>query len=42
MAEKGRRFITIVSGLPRSGRSMIMRMVEAGSMPIVTEIRGVS
>ena len=38
MAEKGRRFLTIVSGLPRSGTSMMMGMVEAGGMPIVTEI----
>jgi hypothetical protein len=37
-AEKGRRFLTIVSGLPRSGTSMMMGMVEAGGMPIVTEI----
>jgi len=27
--------ITIVSGLPRSGTSMMMRMLEAGGMPVV-------
>lgn len=30
-------FIVIVSGLPRSGTSMIMRMLEAGGMPILTD-----
>jgi hypothetical protein len=29
--------ITIVSGLPRSGTSMMMRMLEAGGMPILTD-----
>ncbi len=29
--------ITIVSGLPRSGTSMMMQMLEAGGMPIVTD-----
>jgi hypothetical protein len=29
--------ITIVSGLPRSGTSMMMRMLEAGGMPIMTD-----
>ena len=29
--------ITIVSGLPRSGTSMMMRMLEAGGMEIVTD-----
>jgi hypothetical protein len=29
--------ITIVSGLPRSGTSMMMRMLEAGGMDIVTD-----
>lgn len=28
---------TIVSGLPRSGTSMMMRMLEAGGMPVVTD-----
>ncbi len=36
--EAGRdRFITVVSGLPRSGTSMMMKMLEAGGMPIVTD-----
>lgn len=29
--------ITIVSGLPRSGTSMMMQMLEAGGMPILTD-----
>ncbi len=33
--------ITIVSGLPRSGTSMMMMMLQAGGMPILTdELRG--
>ncbi|MBC2713686.1 MAG: sulfotransferase [Desulfobacteraceae bacterium] len=31
------KFITIVSGLPRSGTSMMMKMLEYGGMPIVTD-----
>lgn len=31
------RYITIVSGLPRSGTSMMMRMLEAGGMDILTD-----
>jgi len=34
-----REFVTVVSGLPRSGTSMLMRMLEAGGMPIVTDGR---
>ncbi|MGA7383183.1 MAG: sulfotransferase [Methylocella sp.] len=30
-------FVTIVSGLPRSGTSMMMRMLEAGGMPVVID-----
>jgi hypothetical protein len=30
-------YITIVSGLPRSGTSMMMRMLEAGGMDVVTD-----
>lgn len=30
-------FITIVSGLPRSGTSMIMQMLEAGGMEVLTD-----
>jgi hypothetical protein len=29
--------ITIVTGLPRSGTSMMMRMLEAGGMPVLTD-----
>jgi len=32
-----RKVITIVSGLPRSGTSLMMQMLEAGGMPIVTD-----
>jgi hypothetical protein len=31
------RFITIVSGLPRCGTAMMMRMLEAGGMPVVVD-----
>lgn len=31
------KFITIVSGLPRSGTSMLMKMLEAGGMEILTD-----
>lgn len=30
-------FITVVSGLPRSGTSMMMKMLEAGGLPPVTD-----
>jgi hypothetical protein len=29
--------IVVVSGLPRSGTSMLMKMLEAGGVPIVTD-----
>jgi hypothetical protein len=29
--------ITVVSGLPRSGTSMMMRMLEAGGLPVMTD-----
>jgi len=29
--------ITVVSGLPRSGTSMMMRMLEAGGMPVISD-----
>ena len=32
-----RPFVTIVSGLPRSGTSMMMRMLEAGGLPAITD-----
>lgn len=31
--------ITVVSGLPRSGTSMMMRMLEAGGMPVLTDAK---
>jgi len=35
-----RRFITVVSGLPRSGTSMMMKMLDAGGIPpIIDNIR---
>jgi len=30
-------FLTIVSGLPRSGTSMMMRMLESGGVPVLTD-----
>ena len=30
-------FITVISGLPRSGTSMMMKMVEAGGIPPMTD-----
>jgi hypothetical protein len=36
-----RDFVTIVSGLPRSGTSMMLRMLTAGGLPILTDgVRG--
>lgn len=36
----GKNFLTIVSGLPRSGTSMMMRMLETGGLPVlIDEIR---
>lgn len=32
-----RPWITVVSGLPRSGTSMMMRMIEAGGIPVLTD-----
>ncbi len=32
-----RAFVTIVSGLPRSGTSMMMKMLEAGGLPVMTD-----
>ena len=32
-----RDFVTVVSGLPRSGTSMLMRMLEAGGIPPLTD-----
>lgn len=34
-------FITVVSGIPRSGTSMMMRMLECGGLPVLTDgVRG--
>lgn len=30
-------FITVVSGLPRSGTSMMMKMLDSGNMPLLTD-----
>ena len=30
-------FVTLVSGLPRSGTSMMMKMLEAGGMPVLAD-----
>lgn len=39
-APTGRTFITVVSGLPRSGTSMMMKMLDAGGIPpIIDNIR---
>ena len=35
--EMGQQTITIVSGLPRSGTSMMMKMLDIGGMPILTD-----
>jgi hypothetical protein len=32
-----RAFVTVVSGLPRSGTSMMMRMLRAGGLPLLTD-----
>lgn len=37
MTTEGREFVTIVSGLPRSGTSMMMRMLEAGGIAALTD-----
>src|SRR2546428_1479705 len=34
---KEQQFITIVSGLPRSGTSMMMRMLDAGGLPVLVD-----
>lgn len=37
MAGVDKDFITVVSGLPRSGTSMMMRMLERGGIPVLTD-----
>lgn len=40
MHNEARNYLSIVSGLPRSGTSMMMRMTEAGGLPVmIDEIR---
>ena len=34
---ESREYLTIVSGLPRSGTSMMMKMLEAGGIPVVVD-----
>jgi hypothetical protein len=36
-APKQESFVTVVSGLPRSGTSMMMKMLEAGGIPPITD-----
>jgi len=35
--KRGQDFVTVVSGLPRSGTSLMMRMLDAGGLPPVTD-----
>jgi len=35
--KSGHEFVTVVSGLPRSGTSLMMRMLDAGGLPPVTD-----
>jgi hypothetical protein len=37
MSASQRSYLTIVSGLPRSGTSLMMKMLEAGGMPVVID-----
>ncbi len=37
MAETKNKSITIVSGLPRSGTSMMMQMLDSGGLPVLTD-----
>ena len=37
MMTQERNFITLVSGLPRSGTSMMMRMLEKGGIPVLSD-----
>lgn len=41
MSAKDRPFLTVVSGIPRSGTSLMMRMLEAGGIPALSDqVRG--
>lgn len=37
MTAQGRNFLTIVSGLPRSGTSLMMKMLEVGGIPVLVD-----
>lgn len=37
VSAESRPFVVVVSGLPRSGTSMMMRMLEAGGMPVLID-----
>lgn len=37
MSKTGRTFVTIASGLPRSGTSLVMQMLRAGGMTLLTD-----
>jgi Sulfotransferase domain len=41
MISPDRPFLTVVSGIPRSGTSLMMRMLESGGMPVlIDQVRG--
>jgi hypothetical protein len=42
MQQKNAEFIAIVSGLPRSGTSLMMQMLWAGGMPVLTDRKRVA
>ena len=33
-----RPFLTVVSGIPRSGTSLMMRMLDSGGMPVLIDV----
>lgn len=37
MTQTDRRYLTIVSGLPRSGTSLMMKMLDAGGLPVLVD-----
>lgn len=37
--KSARKAIVVVSGLPRSGTSMMMKMLEAGGVPVLTDLK---
>jgi hypothetical protein len=38
MISSDRPFLTVVSGIPRSGTSLMMRMLESGGMPVLIDL----